>query len=145
MMLTCNRRMRERGGLARQRTLRPTKVEQEATSLYARVWNGRMQSSVVLGFIVVAGALLLAGREQVELAVALTVLLSVLLYGVTAGPLSATYTRKVEGMAAGVSEKEKRSRTLNFRWVEGMMVAFAVDVRNGCPAACQWKTLAGSS
>jgi hypothetical protein len=74
-----------------------------------------MQSSVVLGFVVVAGAPLLTGREQVELAVALTVLLSVLLCGVTAGLLSAAYARKVEGMAVGVSEKEKRSGTLNFR------------------------------
>ena len=80
-MLTCNRGMRERGGLARQRTPRRPKVEQEVMSLYARVWNGRMQSSMVLGFIVLAGAPLLAGREQVELAVALTGLLSVLLYG----------------------------------------------------------------
>jgi hypothetical protein len=111
-MLTCNRGMRERGGLARQRTLRRPKVEQEVMSLYARVWNGRMQSSVVLSFIVVAGAPLLAWREQVELAVALTVLLSVLLYGVIAGPLSAAYARKVEGIAAGVSEKREAVRGL---------------------------------
>jgi hypothetical protein len=94
--------------LARQRTLRRPKVEQEVMSLYARVWNGRMQSSVVLSFIVVAGAPLLAWREQVELAVALTVLLSVLLYGVIAGPLSAAYARKVEGIARACPKKEKR-------------------------------------
>jgi hypothetical protein len=111
-MLTCNRGMREREGLARQRTLRRPKVEQEVMSLCARVWNGRMQSSVVSSFIVVAGAPLLAWREQVELAVALTVLLSVLLYGVIAGPLSAAYARKVEGIAAGVSEKREAVRGL---------------------------------
>jgi NhaP-type Na+/H+ or K+/H+ antiporter len=43
-------------------------------------------------------------RKQVELVVTLTVLLSVLLHGVTAGPLSAGYARKVEGMAADVPE-----------------------------------------
>jgi hypothetical protein len=81
-------------------------------SLYARVWNGRMQSSVELSFIVVAGAPLLAWREQVELAVVLTVLLSVLLYGVIAGPRLAAYVRKVEGIAAGVSEKREAVRGL---------------------------------
>jgi hypothetical protein len=39
------------------------------------------------------------------LVVALTVLLSVLLHGVTAAPLSAVYARRVEGMAADVPEK----------------------------------------
>jgi hypothetical protein len=82
-------------------------VEQEVMRLYARVWNGRMQSSVVLGFIVVAGVPLLAGREQIELALALTVLLSMLLYGVTAGPLSAWCARKIEGLAADVPENRE--------------------------------------
>jgi hypothetical protein len=39
--------------------------------------------------------------------VALTVLLSVLLHGVTAAPLSAVYSRRVEGMAASVPEKRE--------------------------------------
>ena len=82
-------------------------VEQEVMRLYARVWNGRMQSSVVLGFIVVAGVPLLAGREQIELALALTVLLSMLLYGVTAGPLFAWCARKIEGLAADVPENRE--------------------------------------
>ncbi len=37
--------------------------------------------------------------------VALTVLFSVLLHGVTAAPLSAAYARRVEEMAADVPEK----------------------------------------
>jgi NhaP-type Na+/H+ or K+/H+ antiporter len=69
---------------------------------------------VVLGFIVVAGAPLLAGREQIELAVALTVLLSVLLHGVTAGLLFAWYARKVEGMAADVPEKREAAEDSPF-------------------------------
>src|SRR5215216_747590 len=60
-------------------------------------WFGpRGLASIVLGLIVVAEAPLLAGREQIELVVALTVLLSVLLHGVTAAPLSAVYARQVE-------------------------------------------------
>jgi sodium/hydrogen antiporter len=71
-------------------------------------WFGpRGLASIVLGLIVVAEAPTLAGREQVELVVALTVLLSVLLHGVTAAPLSAAYARRVEGMAAGVTEKRE--------------------------------------
>jgi sodium/hydrogen antiporter len=71
-------------------------------------WFGpRGLASIVLGLIVVAEAPTLAGREQVELVVALTVLLSVLLHGVTAALLSAAYARRVEGMAAGVTEKRE--------------------------------------
>jgi NhaP-type Na+/H+ or K+/H+ antiporter len=71
-------------------------------------WFGpRGLASIVLGLIVVAEAPTLAEREQVELVVALTVLLSVLLHGVTAAPLSAAYARRVVGMAAGVTEKRE--------------------------------------
>jgi hypothetical protein len=38
--------------------------------------------------------------------VALTVLLSVLLHGITAAPLSAVYARRVQGMVAGAPEKQ---------------------------------------
>jgi hypothetical protein len=38
--------------------------------------------------------------------VALTVLLSVLLHGITAAPLSAVYARRVRGMVAGAPEKQ---------------------------------------
>jgi NhaP-type Na+/H+ or K+/H+ antiporter len=69
-------------------------------------WFGpRGLASIVLGLIVLAEAPTLAGREQVELVVALTVLHSVLLHGVTAAPLSAAYARRVEGIAADVTEK----------------------------------------
>jgi NhaP-type Na+/H+ or K+/H+ antiporter len=71
-------------------------------------WFGpRGLASIVLGLIVVAEAPTLAGREEIELVVALTVLLSVLLHGLTAAPLSAAYARRVEGMAAGVTEKRE--------------------------------------
>jgi NhaP-type Na+/H+ or K+/H+ antiporter len=39
--------------------------------------------------------------------VALTVLLSVLLHGLTAAPLSAVYARRVDGMAADTPEKQE--------------------------------------
>jgi NhaP-type Na+/H+ or K+/H+ antiporter len=71
-------------------------------------WFGpRGLASIVLGLIVVAEAPMLAGREEIELVVALTVLFSVLLHGLTAAPLSAAYARKVEGMAADVPEKRE--------------------------------------
>ena len=70
-------------------------------------WFGpRGLASIVLGLIVVAEAPQLAGRDEIELVVALTVLLSVLLHGVSAAPLSAAYARKVDGMAADVPEKQ---------------------------------------
>jgi sodium/hydrogen antiporter len=71
-------------------------------------WFGpRGLASIVLGLIVVEEAPLLAGREEIELVVALTVLLSVLLHGMTAAPLSAVYARQVERMAADVPEKRE--------------------------------------
>jgi sodium/hydrogen antiporter len=69
-------------------------------------WFGpRGLASIVLGLIVVAEAPMLAGREEIELVVALTALLSVLLHGVTAAPLSAAYARRVDGMIADAPEK----------------------------------------
>ena len=69
-------------------------------------WFGpRGLASIVLGLIVVAEAPQLAGRDELELVVALTILLSVLLHGVTASPLSAVYARRVEGMTADAPEK----------------------------------------
>jgi NhaP-type Na+/H+ or K+/H+ antiporter len=71
-------------------------------------WFGpRGLATIVLGLIVVAEAPLLTGREKIEQVVALTVLFSVLLHGLTAAPLSAAYARRVEGMAAGVTEKRE--------------------------------------
>jgi sodium/hydrogen antiporter len=70
-------------------------------------WFGpRGLASIVLGLIVVSEAPLLPGREEIELVVALTVLLSVLLHGVTAAPLSAVYSRRVQGMAADAPEMQ---------------------------------------
>jgi sodium/hydrogen antiporter len=74
--------------------------------LFAGWFGPRGLASIVLGLIVVAEAPLLAGREEIGLAVALTVLLSVLLHGVTAAPLSAVYTRRVERMPANAPEKK---------------------------------------
>jgi NhaP-type Na+/H+ or K+/H+ antiporter len=71
-------------------------------------WFGpRGLASIVLGLVVVAEAPLIAGRDEMGLVVALTVLLSVLLHGVTAAPLSAGYVRRVEGMAASAPEKRE--------------------------------------
>jgi NhaP-type Na+/H+ or K+/H+ antiporter len=56
--------------------------------------------------IVVEEAPLLSGRGGIEVVVASTVLLSVLLHGVTAAPLSAVYARRVQGMAADAPEKQ---------------------------------------
>ena len=70
-------------------------------------WFGpRGLASIVLGLIVVEEAPLLPGRDEIEAVVALTVLLSVLLHGITAAPLSAVYARRVRGMVAGAQEKQ---------------------------------------
>ena len=70
-------------------------------------WFGpRGLASIVLGLIVVAEAPLLTGREQIEQVVALTVLCSVLLHGLTAAPLSAAYAPRVDGMSADAPEKQ---------------------------------------
>jgi NhaP-type Na+/H+ or K+/H+ antiporter len=70
-------------------------------------WFGpRGLASIVLGLIVVSEAPLLAGREQIELVVALTVLVSVLLHGFTAAPLSTAYARRVETMSPNASENQ---------------------------------------
>ena len=74
--------------------------------LFAGWFGPRGLASIVLGLIVVAEAPLLAGRDEIEAVVALTVLLSVLLHGVTAAPLSAVYARRVQGMAADAPEKQ---------------------------------------
>ena len=74
--------------------------------LFAGWFGPRGLGSLVLGLIVVEEAALLPGREEIELVVALTVLLSVLLHGVTAAPLSEAYARRVEGMAADAPEKQ---------------------------------------
>jgi sodium/hydrogen antiporter len=77
------------------------------TSVLFAGWFGpRGLASIVLGLIVVEEAPLLAGRDEIELVVALTVLLSVLLHGLTAAPLSAVYARRVDGMAADAPEKQ---------------------------------------
>ena len=71
-------------------------------------WFGpRGLASIVLGLVAVTEAPLLAGRDEIGVVVALTVLLSVLLHGVTAAPLSAVYVRRVEGMAASAPEKRE--------------------------------------
>ena len=69
-------------------------------------WFGpRGLATIVLGLIVVAEAPLLTGREEIEQVVAMTVLFSVLLHGLTAAPLSAAYARRVDRMSADVPEK----------------------------------------
>ena len=73
--------------------------------LFAGWFGPRGLASIVLGLIVVEEAPLLPGRDEIELVVASTVLLSVLLHGVTAAPLSAVYARRVEGMTADAPEK----------------------------------------
>jgi NhaP-type Na+/H+ or K+/H+ antiporter len=73
--------------------------------LFAGWFGPRGLASIVLGLVVVEEAPLLAGRNEMEVVVTLTVLLSVLLHGITAAPLSAAYARRVEGMDADVPEK----------------------------------------
>lgn len=71
-------------------------------------WFGPLGlASIVLGLIVVAEAPQLAGAGQIELVEASAVLLSVLLHGVTAAPLSAAYARRVEEMPADAPEKRE--------------------------------------
>ena len=75
--------------------------------LFAGWFGPRGLASIVLGLIVVEEAPLLPGRDEIEAVVALTVLLSVLLHGITAAPLSAVYARRVQGMAADTPEKQE--------------------------------------
>jgi sodium/hydrogen antiporter len=77
-----------------------------ASVLFAGWFGPRGLASIVLGLIVVAETPRLAGQDDIEMVVALTVLLSVLLHGVTATPLSAAYARRVEGMAVDAPEKQ---------------------------------------
>jgi sodium/hydrogen antiporter len=74
--------------------------------LFAGWFGPRGLATIVLGLIVVGEAPLLVGREQMEVAVALTVLLSVLLHGFTAAPLSAAYSRRVEVMSPNAPENK---------------------------------------
>jgi NhaP-type Na+/H+ or K+/H+ antiporter len=74
--------------------------------LFAGWFGPRGLASIVLGLIVVAEAPRLAGRGEIETLVASTVLLSVLLHGITATPLSAAYARRVEELAADAPEKQ---------------------------------------
>jgi NhaP-type Na+/H+ or K+/H+ antiporter len=74
--------------------------------LFAGWFGPRGLASIVLGLIVVEEAPLLSGRGEIEAVVALTVLLSVLLHGITAAPLSAAYARRVRGMVADAQEKQ---------------------------------------
>jgi NhaP-type Na+/H+ or K+/H+ antiporter len=75
--------------------------------LFAGWFGPRGLASIVLGLIVIAEAPQLAGAGEIELVVASTVLLSVLLHGVTAAPLSVAYARRVEGMPADAPEKRE--------------------------------------
>jgi sodium/hydrogen antiporter len=78
----------------------------QITSVLFMGWFGpRGLASLVLGLIVVAEAPLLAGRGLIEQVVALTVLFSVFLHGITAAPLSAAYARRIEKMAPDAPEK----------------------------------------
>jgi sodium/hydrogen antiporter len=73
-------------------------------------WFGpRGLASLVLGLIVLAEAPLLAGRGLIEQVVALTVLLSVLLHGVSAAPLATAYAHQVEKMAPMRRRTKERS------------------------------------
>jgi sodium/hydrogen antiporter len=73
--------------------------------LFAGWFGPRGLASVVLGLVVIEEAPLIAARDEMEMVVTLTVLLSVLLHGVTAAPLSAAYARRVEKLAANAPEK----------------------------------------
>jgi sodium/hydrogen antiporter len=75
--------------------------------LFAGRFGPRGLASIVLGLILIAEASQLAGAGTIEVVVASTVLLSVLLHGVTAAPLSAAYARRVREMAADAPEKRE--------------------------------------
>ena len=75
--------------------------------LFAGWFGPRGLASIVLGLIVVAEAPQLQGASEIEVVVASTVFLSVLLHRVTAAPLSAAYARRVEGMPADAPEKKE--------------------------------------
>lgn len=78
---------------------------QNVSVLFMGWFGPRGLASIVLGLIVVAEAPMLAGRGLIEQVVALTVLSSVLLHGVTAAPLSALYARRVEKLSPDAPER----------------------------------------
>ena len=84
--------------------------------LFAGWFGPRGLASIVLGLIVVAEAPLLSGREEIAQVVAFTVLLSVLLHGVTAAPLSTAYARLVDAMSANAPEKSSVSEKPEASW-----------------------------
>ena len=100
--------------------------------LFAGWFGPRGLASIVLGLVVVEEAPLLAGRDEMKLVVTLTVLLSVLLHGVTAAPLSAAYARRVEAMAADVPEKREAVEAPS-----GMGPAVAADHQRVTPKHSQ--------
>jgi NhaP-type Na+/H+ or K+/H+ antiporter len=75
--------------------------------LFAGWFGPRGLASIVLGLIVIEEAPQLSGAGEIEVVVASTVLLSVLMHGVTAAPLSAAYARVVDGMPANAPEKRE--------------------------------------
>ena len=81
------------------------------TVVFAGWFGPRGLASIVLGLIVVQEAPLLAGRGVIEQVVASTVLMSVLLHGVTAAPLSAAYARRVEMLAADAPERSEAAES----------------------------------
>jgi NhaP-type Na+/H+ or K+/H+ antiporter len=76
-----------------------------ASMLFIGWFGPRGLASIVLGLIVVAEAPQLAGGEEIQAVVALTVLLSVLLHGVTAAPLSEAFAHRVDLMTVDAPEK----------------------------------------
>jgi NhaP-type Na+/H+ or K+/H+ antiporter len=78
--------------------------------LFAGWFGPRGLASIVLGLIVVAEAPLLAGREEIELVVALTVLLSVLLHGVTAARSRLCTPARSRGWPQTCRRSKERSR-----------------------------------
>jgi sodium/hydrogen antiporter len=74
--------------------------------LFAGWFGPRGLASIVLGPIVIEEALRLPGDDEIELVVASTVLLSVLLHGITATLFSAAYARRIEKIGATASKKK---------------------------------------
>ena len=75
--------------------------------LFAGWFGPRGLASIVLGPDRDGGGSPARRADEIELVVAPTVLLSVLLHGLTAAPLSAAYARRVEGMSADAPEKRE--------------------------------------
>ena len=75
-----------------------------ASVLFLGWFGPRGLASIILGLIAWRQVHTTTAREQIELIVAVTVLLSVFAHGMTAAPASRRYARRINGLPPGAPE-----------------------------------------